>query len=138
MTGGDLVVHPVGHVESPIRQPAEAPLQGDESEIEAWIHLEGPVQPAAADLRPGDRVIVLTWLHAARRDVLAVHPRGDERRPLTGVFSTRSEHRPNPIGLHEVAVVSVERGRLLVRGLEAVDGTPVADIKPVLEPVHRR
>jgi tRNA-Thr(GGU) m(6)t(6)A37 methyltransferase TsaA len=135
---GDLVVHPVGHVESPIKQPAEAPLQGDESEVEAWIHLEGSVQPAAADLRPGDRVIVLTWLHAARRDVLAVHPRGDERRPLTGVFSTRSEHRPNPIGLHEVAVVSVERGRLLVRGLEAVDGTPVADIKPVLEPVHRR
>lgn len=138
MTGGDLVVHPVGHVESPIRQPAEAPLQGDESEVEAWIQLEGPVQPAAADLRPGDRVIVLTWLHAARRDVLAVHPRGDERRPLTGVFSTRSEHRPNPIGLHEVEVVSVDRGRLLVRGLEAIDGTPVADIKPVLEPVHRR
>ncbi len=138
MAASTFVLHPVGYVESPIKHPAEAPLQGDESELEAWIHLTEPAQPAGADLRPGDRVIVLTWLHAARRDVLTVHPRDDHTRPTTGVFSTRSAHRPNPIGLHEVEVLSVEHGRLLVRGLEAIDGTPVADVKPVLEPVDRR
>ena len=93
---------------------------------------------AAADLRPGDRIIVLTWLHEADRDVLAVHPRGDTSRPVTGVFSTRSEHRPNPIGLHEVEVIATEPGRLLVRGLEAIDGTPVVDMKPVLGPKGQR
>ena len=85
-------------------------------------------------VRPGGRVVVLTWLHLADRTVLAVHPRGDASRPLTGVFSTRSQDRPNPVGLHEVEIVDVEPDRLRVRGLEAVDGTPVIDIKPVLEP----
>ena len=95
-------------------------------------------RPAAADLRAGDRVVVLTWLHLGDRDILAVHPRGDANRPLTGVFSTRSQDRPNPIGLHEVEIVVVRPGGLRVRGLEAIDGTPVVDIKPVLEPKGAR
>jgi len=138
MSAGELVMHPVGYVESPIKELVDAPLQGDEGETEAWIQLTEADQRAGSDLRPGDRVVLLTWLHAASRDVLAVHPRGDRTRPAAGVFSTRSEDRPNPIGLHEVEVLSVERGRLLVRPLEAIDGTPVVDIKPVLAPVNRR
>jgi tRNA-Thr(GGU) m(6)t(6)A37 methyltransferase TsaA len=134
----DFVVRPVGHVESPIKDVAEAPRQGDEGGAEAWIRLTGATEAAAADLSAGDRVVVLTWLHRARRDVLAVHPRDELARPTTGVFSTRSQDRPNPIGLHEVEVVEVEPGHLLVRPLEAVDGTPVVDIKPVLTPVEAR
>lgn len=134
----EYVVRPVGHVESPIEQPADAPRQGDEGAADAWIVLAPPVLPAAADLSRGDRVILLTWLHLADRDVLTVHPRDDRTRPLTGVFSTRSADRPNPIGLHEVEVLSVEPDRLQVRGLEAIDGTPVVDIKPVLRGVSRR
>jgi tRNA-Thr(GGU) m(6)t(6)A37 methyltransferase TsaA len=109
-------------------------LQGDESDIESVIRIYEVAKPAAADLRPGARAVVLTWLHLGDRDVLAVHPRGDVGRPLTGVFSTRSQDRPNPIGLHEVEIIAVESDRLQVRGLEAIDGTPVIDIKPVLEP----
>jgi tRNA-Thr(GGU) m(6)t(6)A37 methyltransferase TsaA len=93
---------------------------------------------AIADLRPGDDLIVLTWLHRARRDVLGVHPRGDATRPERGVFSTRSPDRPNPIGLHRVHVVAVEGDRVRVRDLEALDGTPVLDVKPVLEPQGER
>jgi tRNA-Thr(GGU) m(6)t(6)A37 methyltransferase TsaA len=134
----EYVVRPVGHVESPIKQPADAPRQGDEGAVDAWIVLAPSVRLAAADLSPGDRVIVLTWLHLADRDVLAVHPRDDRTRPLTGVFSTRSQDRPNPVGLHEVEILAVQSDRLLVRGLEAIDGTPVVDIKPVLGRVSRR
>jgi tRNA-Thr(GGU) m(6)t(6)A37 methyltransferase TsaA len=138
MVADEFVVRPVGHVESPIKQPADAPRQGDEGAIDAWIVLAPPVHPAAADLSRGDRVIVLTWLHLADRNVLAVHPRDDRTRPLTGVFSTRSQDRPNPVGLHEVEILAVQSDRLLVRGLEAIDGTPVVDIKPVLGRVSRR
>lgn len=130
----DLILHPVGVVSSSLTDPAEAPLQGDEGAVECTIRLHAPFRAAAADLRAGDRVVVLTWLHLADRDVLAVQPRGDASRPLTGVFSTRSQDRPNPIGLHEVEIVSVEPDGLRVRGLEAVDGTPVVDLKPVLGP----
>ena len=94
--------------------------------------LEPHVLEALDGTRPGDRVIVLTWLHRARRDVLQVHPRDDARNPLRGVFSTRSADRPNPIGLHEVEVLAIEGGRVLVSPLEAVDGTPVLDVKPVI------
>ncbi len=131
-------IHPVGVVESPIKDPSDAPLQGDESDIVSVIRIYEFAKPAAADLRPGARVVVLTWLHLGDRDVLAVHPRGDLSRPLTGVFSTRSQDRPNPVGLHEVEIIAVESDRLQVRGLEAIDGTPVIDIKPVLEPKGAR
>jgi len=93
---------------------------------------------AARDLHPGDRIIVLTWLHLGSRDVLAVHPRGDPRRPLTGVFATRSPDRPNPIGLHPVTIETVDEDAISVRGLEAIDGTPVLDIKPVLGAMDQR
>lgn len=138
MTDTDLTLRPIGTVESPIKHPGDAPLQGDEAGTECWIRLDPGFEPAAADLRPGDQVVVLTWLHAARRDVLSVHPRGDTSRPLTGVFSTRSQHRPNPVGLHEVRVVEAHPDRLLVHGLEAIDGTPVVDIKASLEPRGQR
>jgi tRNA-Thr(GGU) m(6)t(6)A37 methyltransferase TsaA len=129
---GDAALRPVGHVSSPLRDPAEAPMQGDEGAPPAWLVLEPSLREAARDLRPGDEVFVLTWLHLARRDVLAVHPRDDPSRPLTGVFSTRSPDRPNPIGLHRVTVTAVDGLRIGVRDLEAVDGTPVLDVKPVL------
>jgi tRNA-Thr(GGU) m(6)t(6)A37 methyltransferase TsaA len=134
MTLDSFDLRPIGVVVSGIKDPGDAPLQGDESDIESAIDLHEFARPAAADLRPGDRVVILTWLHLGDRDVLAVHPRGDLNRPLTGVFSTRSQDRPNPIGLHEVEIVALEPDRLRVRGLEAIDGTPVVDIKPVLEP----
>jgi tRNA-Thr(GGU) m(6)t(6)A37 methyltransferase TsaA len=125
-------VTPIGTVESPLTDPASAPKQGDEGAPDAWLVFAPAVLDAIEGIRPGDEVIVLTWLDRARRDVLRVHPRGDVSRAEQGVFSTRSPHRPNPIGLHRVEVTSVEPDRLRVRGLEAVDGTPIVDVKPVL------
>jgi tRNA-Thr(GGU) m(6)t(6)A37 methyltransferase TsaA len=100
--------------------------------------LRPQVREAAADLRVGEEVLLLTWLHQGRRDVLSVHPRGDRNRPRQGVFSTRSPDRPNPIGLHAVTIVGIEGDAMTVRNLEAIDGTPVLDVKPVLGPVHER
>jgi tRNA-Thr(GGU) m(6)t(6)A37 methyltransferase TsaA len=125
-------VRPIGRVESPLTDRDAAPKQGDEGAPEAWLVLDESVREGLSDVRPGQEAIVLTWLHRARRDVLRVHPRNDPARPETGVFSTRSPDRPNPIGLHRVAVVAVEGLRVRVRNLEALDGTPVLDIKPVL------
>jgi tRNA-Thr(GGU) m(6)t(6)A37 methyltransferase TsaA len=125
-------VRAVGRVESPLTDPATAPKQGDEGAPVATIVFVPEVAGALADLSAGSDVIVLTWLDRARRDVLAVHPRDDESRPLTGVFSTRSPDRPNPIGLHRVTIVARDGLRMTVRDLEAVDGTPVLDVKPVL------
>lgn len=122
----------IGHVESPLTELASAPRQADEGAPEAWLVFDPEILPALADLRVGDEVLVLTWLDRARRDVLAVHPRGDTTRPMEGVFSTRSPHRPNPIGLHRVAIVATDGPRLQVRSLEALDGTPILDVKPVL------
>jgi tRNA-Thr(GGU) m(6)t(6)A37 methyltransferase TsaA len=130
MTDRDL--RPIGHVESPLTDPREAPKQGNEGGPGAWLVIEPPLLDALDGIEPGDRVVVLTWLHRARRDVLQVHPRDDARNPLRGVFSTRSADRPNPIGLHEVEVLAIEGGRVLVSPLEAVDGTPVLDVKPVI------
>jgi tRNA-Thr(GGU) m(6)t(6)A37 methyltransferase TsaA len=138
MATSTFTIRPVGVVESSIRHRRHAPFQGDEAGIESTVRLHESMLPAAKDLAAGDRVLVLTWLHAAGRHALAVHPRADPFRPLTGVFSTRSEHRPNPIGLHEVDIVGISGCRLTVRGLEAIDGTPVADIKPVLGPKGQR
>jgi tRNA-Thr(GGU) m(6)t(6)A37 methyltransferase TsaA len=123
---------PIGVVESSLTDPATAPKQGDEGAPDAWLVFDPTVGEGLRDLRPGDRVIVLTWLDRARRDVLRVHPRDDLTVPEQGVFSTRSSDRPNPIGLHEVEVLAVEGLRIHVRPLEAVHGTPVVDVKPVL------
>jgi tRNA-Thr(GGU) m(6)t(6)A37 methyltransferase TsaA len=128
----------VGWVESTLTDVVGAPPQGDEGAPEATIRFAPEVAEATRDLRVGDELVVLTWLHMADRDVLAVHPRGDAARPLTGVFSTRSPHRPNPIGLHEVAVRAIDGLRVRVSGLEAIDGTPVIDIKPVLRDLPQR
>jgi tRNA-Thr(GGU) m(6)t(6)A37 methyltransferase TsaA len=123
---------PIGFVESPLTDGAAAPKQGDEGAPDAWLVFEPEVLDALADIQPGDRVIVLTWLDRADRSVLRVHPRDDASNPLRGVFSTRSADRPNPIGLHPVEVLAVEGERLHVRNLEALDGTPILDVKPVL------
>jgi tRNA-Thr(GGU) m(6)t(6)A37 methyltransferase TsaA len=125
-------LRPIGHVRSPLTDPATAPRQGDEGAPDAWLVLDPEVAEGARDLAVGADVFVLTWLHRARRDVLAVHPRDDPRTPETGVFSTRSQDRPNPIGLHRVTIAAIDGQRVLARGLEAVDGTPVVDVKPVL------
>ena len=110
-----------------------APRQGDEGAPDAWIEFEPPVLDALAGIEPGDRLVILTWLDRADREVLTVHARGDTTRPESGVFATRSQHRPNPIGLHPVEVLEIEGPRMRVSDLEAVDGTPVVDVKPVLE-----
>jgi tRNA-Thr(GGU) m(6)t(6)A37 methyltransferase TsaA len=128
-----LEVTPIGVVESSLTDPATAPKQGDEGAPEAWLVFEPEVLEALEGIREGDRIILLTWLHRARRDVLRVHPRDDLANPLQGVFNTRSSDRPNPVGLHEVEVLSIEGRRLRVRPLEAVDGTPIVDVKPVLK-----
>ncbi|HEU4423227.1 MAG TPA: tRNA (N6-threonylcarbamoyladenosine(37)-N6)-methyltransferase TrmO [Pilimelia sp.] len=133
-TGGPYVVQPIGWVESPLVDRDLAPKQGDEGSPEAWLVFEPGVSEALRDLSVGTDVLVLTWLDRARRDVLVVHPRGDPARPETGVFSTRSPDRPNPIGLHRVGILAIEGTRVRVRDLEALDGTPIVDVKPVLDP----
>jgi tRNA-Thr(GGU) m(6)t(6)A37 methyltransferase TsaA len=128
------MLEPVGRVQSTLTEPADAPKQGFEGAPDAELVLEPDVLDALDGIEPGARVIVLTWLDRARRDVLRVHPRDDPSNPMRGVFSTRSADRPNPIGLHEVEVLAIEGNRVRVSGLEAVDGTPVLDLKPVLGP----
>lgn len=127
-----FVLEPIGYVESPLTDAADAPRQGDEGGPSAWLTFTQAVEPAARDIRVGMDLLLLTWLDRARRDVLVVHPRGDESRPEEGVFTTRSPHRPNPIGLHRVTVLAVDGLRIQVSDLEALDGTPVVDVKPVL------
>ena len=125
-------IRPVGHVESPLVDRASAPKQGFEGAPQAWLVFHPDVTEGIRDLAVGAEIFVLTWLHQARRDVLAVHPRDDPRNPETGVFSTRSQDRPNPIGLHRVRIAAIDGPRVLVRDLEAFDGTPIVDVKPVL------
>jgi tRNA-Thr(GGU) m(6)t(6)A37 methyltransferase TsaA len=129
-------VHPIGRVASTLASRAEAPKQGFEGAPDAWIEVVEDFVPGLDGIEVGQDILVLTWLHESERGVLKVHPRDDLRNPLTGVFATRSADRPNPIGLHRVRVLAIEGGaRLRVRGLEAIDGTPIVDIKPVLEGV---
>ncbi|WP_067803834.1 tRNA (N6-threonylcarbamoyladenosine(37)-N6)-methyltransferase TrmO [Actinomadura formosensis] len=128
----EFTLTPVGYVSSPLTDRASAPKQGTEGAPEAWLVFEPDVLPALEGLRAGDRIFVLTWLHRSARDVLRVHPRDDARAPLRGVFATRSPDRPNPIGLHPVEVLQVTGHRVRVRDLEALDGTPVLDVKPIL------
>jgi tRNA-Thr(GGU) m(6)t(6)A37 methyltransferase TsaA len=125
-------VRPVAVVESPLTDPATAPKQGPEGGPAATLAFDAAVLPALDGLAPGDRVILLTWLDRADRATLRVHPRDDPANPLRGVFGTRSADRPNPIGLHEVEILAIDGARMSVRPLEAVDGTPVLDVKPVL------
>lgn len=132
MTVTTFELRPIGRVESPLRTLDAAPRQADEGAPSAWLVFTEEVRGGLASLRPGDQLMVLTWLDRAHRDVLVVHPRGDTSRPREGVFSTRSPHRPNPIGLHRVEVVAVEGLRVQVDHLEALDGTPIVDVKPVL------
>jgi tRNA-Thr(GGU) m(6)t(6)A37 methyltransferase TsaA len=138
LTGDSYVLEPIGRVESPLTDRDTAPKQGDEGSPEAWLVFEKGMSEGIKDLRVGTDVIVLTWLDRARRDVLAVHPRGDRTRPETGVFSTRSPDRPNPIGLHRVSIVGIDGLRVRVRHLEALDATPIVDVKPVLGDVTER
>lgn len=126
-----LELNPVGRVESRLTDKADAPKQGHEGAPDAWLVFERDVLAALEGIRPGDRLIVLTWLDRAQRDVLRVHPRDDTANPKQGVFNTRSPDRPNPIGLHEVEVIAIEGERVHVRPLEALDGTPIVDVKPV-------
>jgi tRNA-Thr(GGU) m(6)t(6)A37 methyltransferase TsaA len=133
MRGGRRAqVRPIGVIRSILKRRGEAPKQGSEGAPDAWLE----VRPFAAEgldgLAVGDHIVVVTWLHRARRDVLKVHPRSDRQRPLSGVFATRSPDRPNPLGLHRVTVRRVAGNRLRVGPIEAIDGTPVVDIKPVL------
>lgn len=128
----------LGRVRSPLTDPKDAPRQGDEGAPEAVIELDPSVEPALAGLAAGDDVVVLTWLHLGDRDTLAVHPRGDETRPVAGVFATRSQDRPNPIGLHRCRILGRDGTRLTVSGLEAVDGTPVVDVKIALGEIEDR
>ena len=131
-------LEPIGVVRSELVSLETAPRQGDEGAPEAWLELTAPVVPGLVGITVGDELIVLTWLHRARRDVLQVHPRGKLETPLTGVFATRSSQRPNPVGLHRVSVLEVAGARLRVAPLEAIDGTPVIDIKPVLGQLNDR
>jgi tRNA-Thr(GGU) m(6)t(6)A37 methyltransferase TsaA len=125
-------VRPIGRVESSLTDLESAPRQADEGAPEAWLVFETEMLEGLRSIQAGDEAVVLTWLHRARRDVLSVHPRGDTSRAQEGVFSTRSPHRPNPIGLHRVHITAVDGPRLRVRSLEAVDGTPIIDLKPIL------
>jgi tRNA-Thr(GGU) m(6)t(6)A37 methyltransferase TsaA len=138
MDDNEMLLRPIGRVESVLTDLASAPHQGDEGAPDAFLNFEPNVLDALEDIAVGDRIIVLTWLDRADRSVLRVHPRGDPASPMRGVFSTRSPDRPNPIGLHGVVVLGVAHQRLTVSGLEALDGTPILDVKPVLDPIDSR
>jgi tRNA-Thr(GGU) m(6)t(6)A37 methyltransferase TsaA len=128
----------IGTVESPLEDRAAAPKQGDEGAPGAWLVFEASVAEALDGIAIGDDLLVLTWLDRARRDVLRVHPRDDTAVPEQGVFNTRSPDRPNPIGLHRVTVVEMDGIRLRVRALEALNGTPIIDVKPPLRSIDER
>jgi tRNA-Thr(GGU) m(6)t(6)A37 methyltransferase TsaA len=128
----------IGEVESPLVERGDAPRQGDEGGPDAWLVLDPSMRAGMRDLEVGTEILLLTWLDRARRDVLAVHPRGDQARPVRGVFSTRSPDRPNPIGLHTVQILAIDGTRIRVRNLEALDRTPILDIKPLLGPLEDR
>ncbi len=127
-----IEIKPVGRVESPLTDRAEAPKQGTEGAPDAWLVFESDLLEALHGIAVGDEILVFTWLDRGRRDVLQTHPRDDPANPVQGVFNTRSPDRPNPIGLHPVTVVAIDGARMLVSELEALGGTPILDVKPVL------
>lgn len=122
---------PIGVIRSVLKERSKAPKQGSEGAPDAWVEVRSFAAQALDGLTAGDEIIVLTWLHQAHREVLRVHPRSNPNRPLTGVFATRSPDRPNPIGLHQVSIRKCEKNRLRIGPIEAIDGTPVIDIKPI-------
>jgi tRNA-Thr(GGU) m(6)t(6)A37 methyltransferase TsaA len=130
-------LRPVGVIRSVLRERGEAPMQGSEGAPDAWLELAAWASAGLLGLAAGDRLLIVTWLHRGRRDVLRVHPRDDRRRPLAGVFATRSPDRPNPLGLHAVTLRRITGRRLRIGPIEAIDGTPVVDIKPVLRATER-
>ncbi len=132
MPENEYVLYPLGFLQSPLKEPREAPRQGREGAPDAWLEVRTSVAEGLEGIEVGDELIVITWLHKAQRDILKVHPRGDETVPLAGVFATRSPDRPNPLGLHRVTVLEIVGERVKVGPIEAIDGTPVVDIKPVL------
>ncbi len=138
MSENNYAIEPIGVIRSTLVNLADAPRQGDEGGYEAWLELAPLVAPGLVGIQVGDQLLVLTWLHHAQRDMLQVHPRGRLDAPLTGVFATRSPDRPNPIGLHQVSVLQIEGLRLKVAPIEAIDGTPIVDIKPVLTAINER
>jgi tRNA-Thr(GGU) m(6)t(6)A37 methyltransferase TsaA len=125
-------ITPIGWLHSPLKKLEAAPRQGDEGAPDAWIEVSASVAEGLEGIAVGDELLVITWLHHAQRDILKVHPRNDESVPLSGVFATRSPDRPNPLGLHQVKVRAIVGTSLHVGPIEAIDGTPVVDIKPVL------
>ena len=128
-----LALRPIGVIRSPLQSLDAAPCQGDEGAPDAWLEIAPAYAAALSGLAVGDAVVLVTWLHLAKREVLEVHPRGDRRNPLTGVFATRSPHRPNPLGLHRVIVREIAGVRLRVGPIEALDGTPVVVIKIAID-----
>ncbi len=130
-------LRPIGIIRSMLRERNDAPKQGSEGAPDAWLELEPWASAGLLGLAAGDRLLIVTWLHRGRRDVLQIHPRGDRRRPLSGVFATRSPDRPNPLGLHAVTVRRITGRRVRIGPIEAIDGTPVVDIKPVLHAAER-
>jgi len=130
--GAAYSLHPVGRIRSALRGRDDAPRQGAEGAPDAWLEVNSAFASALRGIAAGDQVIVITWLHQSNREVLEVHPRGDPQAPLAGVFATRSPDRPNPLGLHRVTVREIADSRLRIGPIEAIDGTPVVDLKPVL------
>ena len=137
MTTPTYSLQPVGHIRSVLRTRREAPCQGSEGAPDVWLDLLPGFVPGLLGIEPGAEVIVVTWLHQANRDVLQVHPRRNPENPLTGVFFTRSPDRPNPLGLHRVTVREIARRQLRIGPMEAIDGTPVVDVKAVLNSSDR-
>ena len=133
MTSRYFSLRPIGVIRSALTQRGQAPRQGSEGAPDAWLDLNAWASRALEGVAAGDRIVLITWFHQARRDVLRVRPRGDRRRRLTGVFATRSPDRPNPLGLHAVTVREITGNRLRIGPIEAIDGTPVVDMKPVLD-----
>ena len=132
MVETSFLIMPIGIIHSALTNRADAPRQGSEGAPDAWLEVYSEFSEALDGLSAGDDVIVLTWFHESQRSVMKVHPRSDPERPLTGVFATRSPDRPNPIGLHRVTILEIDGNRLHIAPIEAIDGTPVVDIKPVL------
>jgi tRNA-Thr(GGU) m(6)t(6)A37 methyltransferase TsaA len=126
-----IELHPIGIIRSELRRFEDAPRQGSEGAPDAWLEIEPTLARALSGIRPGDELVVITWLHLADRETLEVHPRDDMSTPLTGVFATRSQDRPNPLGLHRVAVREIDGARLRIGPIEAIDGTRVVDLKIV-------
>lgn len=133
MASESFSIRRIGHIRSTLHAMSDAPRQGDEGAPDAWVEIDAPFARALLGIAGGDELVLITFLHLADRAVLEVHPRGDRHAPLTGVFATRSPHRPNPLGLHRVTVREIDGLRLRVGPLEALDGTPVVDIKPAID-----